>query len=124
MAVNGMVLRLLIAARGYVEKGWCRGAMARNARRVAVVPDSPSAVMWCASGAVRRAGLDLGSSVEKVNGCHNLLMEGLSDREKAWNWSISEWNDRNSRKKEEVLALFDRAILKLEGTSGSQEGGL
>lgn len=48
---------LLIRARGFLERGWCQGAAARNAEGESVSALSEDAVAWCAVGAMEVAGL-------------------------------------------------------------------
>ena len=50
------VLELLVAARELigVRERWCFGAMARTKRGYPVSPRAPSAVSWCAMGALER----------------------------------------------------------------------
>jgi hypothetical protein len=80
----------------YAQKGWCRGAFARNSRGVAVSAHSPDATSWCLLGACYAAG-EPGMA---------LWLRGAS----IWN-NVSIWNDHTpGRTREEVvmaLALAD-----------------
>ena len=87
----------LIAARALVEKGWCQAADARDAGGLECASRDAEAACWCLSGAIHRA------------------CDGLAEDD-AWDVLASlvgdpvEWNDTPGRSKEEVLALFDKAI--------------
>lgn len=53
-------LRILAAARHLLLSGWCTGALAQSSDGYIVDTCSPNAVRWCAIGAIKRAGHDLG----------------------------------------------------------------
>jgi hypothetical protein len=92
---------LLIRARGFLERGWCRGVCARNEQGWAVKPSSDHAVAWCAYGALAAAGMSPNGphyypAVRQLMiaaGCH----------------SLPYFNDAQETV-EPVLAAFDRAI--------------
>ena len=46
-------LELLRGARARVARGWCQGAMARDARGRSVACTSREAVAWCIAGGIR-----------------------------------------------------------------------
>ena len=50
--------RLLLDARGYIERGWCRGELARDKDGERVSPIDKRAVQRCLYGALYAAGLD------------------------------------------------------------------
>jgi hypothetical protein len=43
---------LLIRARALLERGWCRGFLARDANKREIWPTEKEAVAWCAYGAL------------------------------------------------------------------------
>lgn len=51
---------ILERAAVVLHRGWCRGALARNARGKKVMPEAPEACAWCMAGAVFRARYELG----------------------------------------------------------------
>jgi hypothetical protein len=95
------VTALLIRARGYLERGWCRWAMAMGAYGYTTHPESDVAVAWCAYGALRAAGLnDRGFA-------HHPVLVVL--RAAIGGGDITLFND-SQETVEPVLAAFDRAI--------------
>jgi hypothetical protein len=51
---------LLIRARGFIERGWCRKAFACDIEKNRVLADSFCAVSWCAEGALIATGVHRG----------------------------------------------------------------
>jgi hypothetical protein len=100
---------LLIRARGFIERGWCRRAEARDSTGRIVDPTSEQAVAWCVLGALHAAGIS-GSDywnhpaihrvVEAINGC---WVSG---------WTICAFNNAQETV-EPILAAFDRAIAEV-----------
>ncbi|HXP05507.1 MAG TPA: hypothetical protein VN808_15415, partial [Stellaceae bacterium] len=48
---------LLIRARSFIKRGWCRHSAAVDENGVEVHPTSERAVAWCAIGALDAAGI-------------------------------------------------------------------
>jgi hypothetical protein len=92
---------LLIRARGLLERGWCRGAHARNLIGFKVSPYSRHATAWCASGALYAAAL-IASDLDRRRA--NIRLIAAIEGE-----YLTDFNDRQ-RTVEPVLAAFDRAI--------------
>jgi hypothetical protein len=98
--------RLLLDARGYIERGLCRDALARDKEGAEVHPTDERAVKWCINGSFIAAGLrgrisddhPAVSRLKRAIGGANLV-------------DFSNGND-----KAVVLAAFDRAILRVEAT--------
>jgi len=94
---------LLIRARGFLERGWCRNAVARDAAGNGVWPTDEKAVAWCAGGALIGAGM------------HHDLVSCLTHPAVRRLWAvigddcIAPFNNRQETV-EPVLAAFDRAI--------------
>jgi hypothetical protein len=97
---------LLIRARGFLERGWCRWAQAKDAGGNYTEPTSERAVAWCAYGALLAAGLH-----ERGYGNDGYGNDPAVKRLQAatGNWSIGGFNNRQETV-EPVLAAFDRAI--------------
>lgn len=94
----------LIAARAIIaEKGWTQGAFARTFFGIAVDPDSIFARRFCASGAIVKV---CGRGSSERRGAAIVILQ------KQVRPDIAAWNDRIIRTKEDVLAAFDKAILK------------
>ena len=106
---------LLIRARGFIERGWCQGANAKDKNGQPVSIWSDQAVAWCAAGALFAAGIAPDHNCWEypvvVNLANNLLQKAIGrDR------SIQAFNDRQWRVRP-VLAAFDRAIALAEMVS-------
>jgi len=82
------------------RSGWVQGAYALSPSGVPVHPADETAVGFCALGAIMRV---TGEAI-------NLRGDCIHSLERLTNMRISMWNDRASTTKEEVLALYDRAI--------------
>lgn len=96
---------LLVRARGYVERGWCRGTLAKNANGHLTSPMAADAVAWCALGALIAAtGIteDWHLSFSKHPACARL-------RDAMGGEHIARFNNRQETV-EPVLKAFDRAI--------------
>lgn len=91
---------LLIRARSFLERGWCRGASARDEAEVGTGPTSERAVAWCAVGALIAAGSR--NHDQKLPAFRRLEAAIGGD-------SIVDFNNRQEMV-EPVLAAFDRAI--------------
>lgn len=96
------------AARAKIEQGWCVGTEARNSLYLSVPCDSPSAIRWCAFGAIKLVAPTQSNRHEIERALLNATGRG-SDLT-----YVSEWNDSVAKSKEEVLAAFDRAIAAAE----------
>lgn len=102
---------LLIRARGFIERGWCRLAYAKDANGNAVDPKSGAAVAWCMHGALEAAKTSDDAWFRAV------------DRLTAHTDGIEDFCDFNNAQEtvEPVLAAFDRAIAA--GSAGSNRSG-
>ena len=98
-------LEILRSARALVDtpEKWTWGTIARDASGRSVPFDSPSAVCFCAYGAVS-AACDHGASGSAA-WCR--LREALPA---GWPGGVSLYNDYPSTMHADILALFDRAI--------------
>lgn len=93
---------LLIRARGFVERGWCRDALARDADGKEVDPKSERAVAWCMFGALRMAGMPCLPFARSYPAFR--FLEAAIGGER-----MPHFNDRQETV-DPVLAAFDRAI--------------
>lgn len=108
------IVDILRKARGLVvEKGWTQGAAARDHGDRVVDTNDPAAVCYCAFGALLAAshlsGHDAACFIEGRLLPPNSMAGALRP--------IAQFNDTPGRTKEEILALFDRAIAAIEPTS-------
>ncbi len=113
------VLRLLVLAREYVAGGWTQGAFARTVYGIACGEESPEATCFCTWGAVRRARNFTGFEDFKGRGAVTALWQIINeDRLPDDHESIPTWNDVPGRTQEQVLAVFDKAIIKQQQKIG------
>jgi len=92
----------LEAGRARIEFGWTQGTRARNVHEVPVIPESPDAVCWCASGAID--GLDAAIHHHKIGAL--IALERTLGKYSL----LTGYNDDPRRTKKDVLNLFDKAI--------------
>jgi hypothetical protein len=92
----------LIRARGFVERGWCRHDLARDAAGNSVSPRAKQAVAWCAYGALKAAGMPSTFLFIPPRPLLRLLAAIGGEL-------IASFNNRQETV-EPVLAAFDRAI--------------
>lgn len=109
-----ILLKNLIAARTRIEKGWCQKRFARDSNGEGVGAHSPKACSWCTTGAVyvvTTSTLDVFYALNALTETLNVSGRTLRGmRPDAMYYSLGVWNDKEGRTKEEVLALFDKAI--------------
>ena len=99
----------LKAARAIISNPdrWTKNAEARDEHRYSVSPEDPSAVQWCAIGAIRKAASEIQETdVERthIEPALNAIID-LYDL-----YDLGVWNDHPDRTHAEVLSLFDRTI--------------
>ena len=102
---------LLIRARGFIERGWCRSAPARDANGNRCAATDEAATSWCAIGALVVAGLPHFTTTK--NGepllCFPSGNPAVRRLENAVCGNIPDFNDAQETV-EPVLAAFDAAI--------------
>ena len=110
-------LRILKEARALVEKGWTQNADARNKRGAECPKFDKHASAWCITGAMDAASykrFTLSSRVwQEAVRAMRIAINSVRDRNVECVF-LSDWNDVPGRKKEEVLAVFDKAIESLQ----------
>ena len=94
---------LLVRARGFIERGWCRGDLARDANGNGVWPTEQQAVAWCAGGALIAAGMPYNVVSILAHPATRRLRAAIAGG------NIAGFNNRQETV-EPVLAAFDRAI--------------
>lgn len=100
----------LIKARAKIEAGWCQGAFARDKDQHPADALSVEAVSFCVIGAV------LACTDDHIRALHLLLRVLNADGSAG---CLSTFNDAPSRTKDEVLALFDKTIARMEGAEST-----
>lgn len=106
-----MTKEILANARSLIAKGWTQGPTAKNAAGIAVDPTSGEAVCWCLEGALIASGVNCEDPEATCPMCHQYLIP-LGRLVGAT--GATSYNEALGRTKEEVLALFDRAIAACE----------
>lgn len=106
-------LERLERGREMLQRGWCQGALSRDAEGVdcsAVIETGPP-VSWCMIGAVAGA----------VNDCSILLYKAIDEifADECLG-GIDSWNDEPGRTQAEVIAVFDRAIEMAREEAGGE----
>lgn len=91
------VSNLLQEARALIERGWCQGELQIKER-------------YCVIGAIETAGETAG---EKYFGETVMTAQKVLWVHSGGGGSLAAWNDTAGRTREEVLALFDRALTEV-----------
>lgn len=99
--------RDLRIAKGRIEQGWCQGVLARDGHGEEITPNHPAAVAWCAFGAI-------GTKEDALSQADLFLMKAHGP-----NTDVVSWNDAPERTREDVLALFDKAIALAESEAAA-----
>lgn len=98
--MNSEAVEILKEARKLlIEKGWTQAAYARDINGYRVSPRSTDAVCFCSIGAIQH-----------VHGSWGVPERFLTRASEHAYWSVPVWNDKPGRTKEDVIALFDKAI--------------
>jgi len=92
----------LIAGRERIAAGWSQCAMAEDKDGIAVDVTDPTAVSFCTLGALVASGL---AELDAELVLHSALP--IAYRR---DFLVSEYNDSTERTKDDILALYDRAI--------------
>ena len=101
----------LRAARAFVERGWCQNAFARQENGDPAVPRSKKACQWCVMGAL------IAAMPGKPPAGLMVSCDALFRKAARTSLSIHKWQDKKGRKKEQVLRVFDKAIILAETQS-------
>lgn len=101
-------LRLLLAARGLVARGWCRGADARNAAGAEVDPWDAEAVSWSLLGAIV-AVLEWEAQHRGEMPIEDLAAALYALAALIETNSLVDWNDEPTRTQDEVIDVVSAA---------------
>jgi hypothetical protein len=101
-------VQVLKSARARIERGWCQGVWAKNAKGQETSVRGEDAVCWCAMGAVVASSTT--STLHTEAAVRFYLAEAVGK-------DVQVFNDTPNRKKEEVLVMFDKAIRLAETKS-------
>lgn len=110
---NNQLLAILRLGRARIAQGWCVGNFAQTRGGGMCHPSDPEAVHWCARGAV---GSDWNTGINED--AEAALYAALPAEYQGSTWggsgnSVANFNNHH-RTQADVLALFDRAIAKLQ----------
>jgi hypothetical protein len=102
--------KLLHDAGVLVEKGWCQGAEARDARGLETDVGAADAAAWSLLGALQATtAADPSTDLQDIGDAVSALAEVIVDP------SLANWNDSEARTKLEVLSVLkDAEVLALE----------
>lgn len=100
------VKAVLKKARALIDIGWTKGTYARNQRHEPTAECSRAAICWCVYGALIRASSELHVPLSPAI---DILYKHLEPEY----GGLADFNDAQPSKKP-VLALFDRALEKLD----------
>jgi hypothetical protein len=108
-AASDATTRLLIRARGLLERGllergWCKNEFARDSAGLGVKPTDARAIEWCVNGALIALGVPWQNGAYGQHPAVVRLKNAIGGRR-----SIGEFNN-DQETVEPVLAAFDRAI--------------
>ena len=101
----------LLRARGLIEQGWTKGAMARNVDGESVSSYSPDACQWCLLGAIDACS-DIDIYVKAD--CNELLRNAIN--ELGYSSTLlhtrhpADFNDAANTTADMVIAVLDKAI--------------
>lgn len=105
------------ARRLIAEFGWTQGVSARNLERKPVLPTDPTAVAFCATGALDRAYRNFCGFPLQLNAdVFVALVHGMggNNTDDDSTVHIIHFNDALGRTVDQVLGVYDRAIVWAE----------
>ena len=106
--MDDKVLTALETAKKVLEDNrLCKGDLALDKDGNCVLPRDPNATQFCALGALDYA---ITYDPNTFNSCVNLMLHALEGMEDGIYKRVSTYNDRPETTKEDILALFDKAI--------------
>lgn len=105
---------VLRAAKAFVEQGWTQGVSARDAKGYPVGATYDGATQFCVVGALERATMGDPLGYRRACDAKMYMRIALEERTHIDSPSVSNYNDKANRTKEEILSLFDEAILIAE----------
>ena len=119
MAAVQPAAAMLQEARGLLQRGWSRGAQARDPQGHVVLPWSEEAASWSLLGALL-ATWQVHDMADADFVAHRADARALGDATQALGEATStaaldRWNDAEERTLGEVLAAVDRALAILNG---------
>jgi hypothetical protein len=105
--------KLLTRSAELVRGGWCKGMDAKAKDGTGVLPADPTAVLFDARGAMRRAAHEIGAGPDVVKEAERWLNEalvpGMTDPAKYGRLSVVGWNDHGGQTQAAVVKGFERA---------------
>ena len=112
----------IVRGRKYVQRGWCRGATARNTWGDSCIIGDDDVVNWSVPGSFDRAALDIAQwpspGVRALSNSACIVFSASNDistvNETCAANAIFVWQDARDRTKSEILDAFDRALQSLE----------
>lgn len=109
----------LSAAKALIEASWCKGSYAKIAKGEGTNARDPEATTFCAIGAAIRVNASRKLNDTQI-AAETLLIEALPAE---WKEScVEDYNDYHETTKEDIVALYDRAIVASKCTEAISEG--
>lgn len=102
-------------ARGLLEKGWTKGAYARNAEGQKTAWLSPEATCWCARGALLAAA-EVNGDFYSENWDNVNKITSIIEHRPCGGLGLLDFNDAQDTV-EPILAVFDEVIAELEAAN-------
>lgn len=96
-----------------LNKGWTKGAWARDKRGNAVDSDSPNACSWCLLGAIILAEETVRLGAYPAARL-NLALTDIVKRDDTVQWGITGYNDREDVTLPDVLSSLDQALARVK----------
>ena len=114
MVTKKEVITKLVAARNLVKKGWCKNHHAESKSGKVVDANSRCAVKFCASGALRRVTK---TNYDLLIACLHVVEQKLPKPQGISDFNfITEYNDKVTTTKQDIIALFKNALTYLRTT--------
>lgn len=99
--------QILLRAAEIVEQGWCQQDSAQRADGTRTYSYDPTAVRWCALGAVHKAALELGQPLGSTRAAW--LLNRRINLRRPVHISINAWNDLPRRQAGQVAQFLREA---------------
>ena len=106
----GIVYKILVQARTFVQRGWQQNARARRNDGMYVEPTDPDAVMWSVDGAITAATNQVAFNEIDAAISYSIAESAMLWLDHVAGYSSKVWNDVWGRNQDDALNLYDLAI--------------
>ena len=110
-------LDILLEAKDYIGRGWCKYALARDKNGHDCNPDDLCADSWCILGAIEVSVEDMLSGRTDMYETDKAFdyVSDLVQRHTGCSLPLGVWNDASDTTEEGVIGLLDKVINQLKG---------